>query len=707
MIQNLSGKAFYIYGANTAVGKTFFSSFIAQYVAKMGQKVQYIKPFQTGYPSDSDARAVQNSCRNNAFLTTNTLWAGEPAVSPHRVLASDQAKKVDDEVLAKLLQLCAQNSENKEFTLIEGAGGVASPTCSGVSQANFFRKLLLPVILIGDSKLGGISATIAAAEYLKVRGYEIALVLLLENEEQNCEYLQKNMNCPVLSFSFNKELESPHANFEFEKFDSFASQITDRLIAFVNEKEKRAQQMLINSPKILWWPFTQHSENISPKVIESATDDFYTLSDSSKVFDASASWWTQSLGHGNAEISTDVAFALGRYGHVLYPEHVHEPAFALAEMLLAGVGAPWAQRVFYTDNGSTAVEVALKMAFRWSNAGEHCKVLGLLDSYHGDTLGAMNASSKNVFNCTTEWYEPKGVWLNFPEIIFKNGKWKIDLSRVSEFKSECDKLSEFEIDDLGSVANIVSLSRRLSGIAEVYFALISKMLANVDLKKFGALLIEPVVHGSAGMIFVDPVFQFALCKFAKQAKIPVIFDEVFTGFWRLGSQTAAKYIGMEPDISCFSKALTGGVCPLGVTLAREEIFDSFKGATKKEALLHGHSYTAYAAGCAAAVRALKLMQHCIASRPECLQLWDKELVNKISHLPKIKRAFAMGTLFVAEFSCADSGYASGALKNLVAEMNSSGIGVRPLGNVIYFLGTLNTSKEKADELLNFLIQLSQ
>lgn len=213
------------------------------------------------------------------------------------------------------------------------------------------------------------------------------------------------------------------------------------------------------------------------------------------MFDGSASWWTQGLGHGNPALSLAAAYAAGRYGHVMFAEAVHEPALALAEMLITGMGNKRLKRVFYSDNGSTGVEVGVKMALgaaraRYGWAGEEkVGVIGLKGSYHGDTIGAMDCSEPGVFNEKVEWYEGKGAWLGSPGVRCEKGVWVVEGG--GEFKT------------LGDVFDVEGREKRGEGRGyEKEIRGVLEKLVGEEGKKFGALILEPVVLGAGGMHLV-------------------------------------------------------------------------------------------------------------------------------------------------------------------------------------------------------------
>jgi dethiobiotin synthetase/adenosylmethionine--8-amino-7-oxononanoate aminotransferase len=322
------------------------------------------------------------------------------------------------------------------------------------------------------------------------------------------------------------------------------------------------------------------------------------------------------LGHGNPRLALEAAYAAGRYGHIMFAGATHEPALKLAEHVLDGLQNPRLTKIFYTDNGSTATEVGIKMGVRaackhydWDGAREAVGVLGLKGSYHGDTIGAMDASEPCVFNEKADWYRGRGYWFDYPTFKLKDGQWVVeppdgmeeDFGPAQYFAGQAD-IFDYE-------------ARGQSSQYEAYIEKTLDRLVKEQGRKFGALVMEPVILGAGGMIFVDPLFQQALARVVRRynfatsevspasiegehawSGLPVMFDEVFTGLYRLGQFSSASFLEVHPDISVHAKLLTGGLLPLSITAASDSIFQAFWGDEKSEALLHGHSYTAHPIG---------------------------------------------------------------------------------------------------------------
>ncbi|KAJ4875285.1 Bifunctional dethiobiotin synthetase/7 [Raphanus sativus] len=793
----LNHPTYLIWSANTSLGKTLVStgiaaSFLLQPPPSHSPNLLYLKPIQTGFPTDSDSRflfsklhslsllrrtplslsnsvlrsslSVAQSLRRNPHrvsesgicdlnfseekktvtacaapeLICKTLYAWEAAISPHLAAEREHAT-VKDSVLLKMLEqeMECGRSQTNVLCLVETAGGVASPGPSGTLQCDLYRPFRLPGILVGDGRLGGISGTIAAYESLKLRGYDVAAVVFedhgLVNEVPLTSYLRNKV--PVLVLPPVPKDPSDDLIEWFVESDGVFKALKEVMVSVYLERVERLNGMAKQAGEVFWWPFTQHklvAEETVTVIDSRCGENFsvYKASDNNSItqqFDACASWWTQGPDPAfQAELAREMGYTAARFGHVMFPENVYEPALKCAELLLDGVGKGWASRVYFSDNGSTAIEIALKMAFRkfcvdhetllgFSDAAEEkkhivVKVLALRGSYHGDTLGAMEAQAPSPYTGFLQqpWYTGRGLFLDPPTVSLSNGAWNLSLPE-SFSQTASEESGRFTTRD-----EIFDKSRDTSALATVYSAYVSEQLQEYSgisqSAHVGALIIEPVIHGAGGMHMVDPLFQRVLVNECRNRKIPVIFDEVFTGFWRLGVETTADLLGCKPDIACFAKLMTGGMIPLAVTLATDAVFDSFSGDSKLKALLHGHSYSAHAMGCATAAKAIEWFKdpetnHNIVSQGGILrELWDEELVQQISCHAAVQRVVVLGTLFALELKvdASNSGYASLYAKSLLEMLREDGLYMRPLGNVVYLMCGPCTSPEICRRLLTKL-----
>ncbi|KAJ7123785.1 PLP-dependent transferase [Mycena crocata] len=768
-----------IFGANTDVGKTVLTTALVRASAALKNEVFYLKPISTGPIQDADDEHIQrHSAPFRDKVHTDCLYRFHVPVSPHlaaQLAAGGESQKIVPDStfinsIASYVRRRAAQTNGPAHMYVETAGGVHSPTLSGVTQLDCYRPLFLPTILVGDSRLGGISATISAYESLLLRGYVVDAILLFRDEYyRNGEFLkpyfaERGVDVTALD-SPPPVLADPAENFAsteryYERLD---------MIPVLRNLETRHGQRLANlasmprrSLEAFWWPFVQHGLVKGEKdvtVIDSASSDFFSVFNTPEAprdthssylesqLDGSASWWTQTLGHAHPALTLAAARASGRYGHVMFPQATHAPALELAERLLDGPGQDWASRVFFSDDGSTGMEVALKMALR-AFAIRHglqgtdrkaLGVLGLRGSYHGDTIGAMDAcAEEGVYTC--EWHNANGYWFDPPTVSIQGGRPVITLPpALQTVASPADSAVPSE-----SMSWVYNVAERLdTPLADVYRRYILQTLRSLEKSggpRLAVLVLEPLVMGAGGMIWVDPLFQRVLVdvvrisfnpeletkpvssstsdKHAPWSGLPVIFDEVFVGLYRLGMESTSPLLGVTPDISVYAKILTGGLVPLAATLASDSIFRAFYSTEKAEALLHGHSYTAHPIGCEIANETLRLIA--TESQSEAWEqararwepapgtsavvwsLWDPQFAQAVSRLDAVTEVMALGSVLTIKFRDPKAGYVSQSAQTLLQSIKISdveysasefSVHFRTLGNIAYFMTSLNTAPE--------------
>ena len=443
----------------------------------------------------------------------------------------------DSDLLGSIYEHASQKAASGPgWLFIETAGGVHSPSPTGTTQADLYMPLRCPVVLVGDSKLGGISLTISAFESLRLRGYDVEMVLLFQNREHdNYQYLSdyfrdKHDGTPVFALCEPPPARQSSPDAEAQAMSRYyhEASLSDASRAALDHLKKRhgarvarLESMAAGAHEKIWYPFTQQKLLTQDGIttIDAARGDFFhTLVPQAQhdgkaagtallqpSFDGSASWWTQGLGHANPSLTLAAGYAAGRYGHVMFAEAIHEPALALAETLLKGMQNPRLSRVFYSDNGSTGAEVALKMALRaarvrygWA-ADSPISVIGLKGGYHGDTMGAMDSAEPSIFNEKVEWYNGKGVWFDYPTVKCVRGKWTVE---IPESLGNADLGPNQEFATIAEVFDIAG--REVRQEQQRYERYIEKELKRqVDQgRNFGALLMEPIAIGAGGMLLV-------------------------------------------------------------------------------------------------------------------------------------------------------------------------------------------------------------
>lgn len=388
----------------------------------------------------------------------------------------------------------------------------------------------------------------------------------------------------------------------------------------------------------IWHPFDaiDTPENIA---IEQAEGIYLYTPEGRSIIDAIGSWWVNLHGHCHPKLVKALQEQVQNLEHVIFSGFTHKPATDFAQRLMEATQHNYS-KIFFSDNGSTATEVALKMAFQyWHNRGlVKTKVLALEGAYHGDTFGAMSAGERSKFN------EPFFPFLF--EVEFIN---VIDISNVESFLQD--------------------VSQKLSS------------------GQYASFIFEPLVQGAAGMRIYDAKLLDQLLSICKQYEVITIADEVFTGFYRTGKLLASNHLQKNPDIVCLSKGITGGFMPLGATLCKSFIYEAFQSDDVYKTFFHGHSYTGNPLALALANASLELLlepntQQQIQALTQQQAGFSLKLSQKHAHI----RCATLGTILSIEIvNTVSKGYFSSLKEQIYHYFLERDILLRPLGNVIYFL----------------------
>lgn len=399
--------------------------------------------------------------------------------------------------------------------------------------------------------------------------------------------------------------------------------------------------ILENDKEFVWHPFTQHKDQKEPLLIERAEGAYLYTSDGRQVYDAISSWWVNIHGHCHPYLTQKVSEQLATLDHVIFAEKTHRPAINLAKKLVE-ITPEGLSKVFYSDNGSTAVEVAIKMALQyWHNKGLSKKrVLAFKHSYHGDTFGAMSASQPSTFN---EPFQDKLFPVDFIDPPLRGQKNK-------------------------SLSQLKSLLKQN--------------------KDYACFIYEPMVQGAGGMLMQESSELNELLACAKSEGVLCVADEVMTGFGRTGKLFASDYIEEKPDIICLAKAITGGILPLSATLCTNQIFEAFLSEDKSKAFFHGHSFTANPIGCAAGLASFELlMRDETKQQMKMIEDSHRNFCSEILQEPYgsfIKDCRQTGTIVAVEFATDQKtdyfNQLSDQIKSFVVKTD---VLLRPLGNVLY------------------------
>ena len=400
---------------------------------------------------------------------------------------------------------------------------------------------------------------------------------------------------------------------------------------------------------VIWHPFTQMQTAPLPIPIVRGEGSVLYGADGREYLDMVSSWWVNLHGHAHPHIAQRLSEQLHTLEHVIFAGFTHQPAVELAERLLEILPQNQA-KIFYSDNGSTAVEVALKMAFQyWHNLGKpRRKIVALENAYHGDTFGAMAVSGRSAFTAP------------FVPFLFD-----VEYLPVPTAGQEADVLKR----------------------AESLFA-----------DDVAAFIAEPLVQGAGGMIMYEPDVLDKLFRLARRNGSLIIADEVMTGFGRTGRLFASAYLEEKPDLMCLSKGLTGGTMALGVTTCTNGIYDAFLSDDKFKTLFHGHSFTANPLACTAALASMDLL---LSDETQAdiqrISQHHTEFAEQLATYSTVSTIRQRGTLLAFNLKAAEQTSYFNMIRDVAYNfLLDRGILMRPLGNVLYLMPPYCTTNEQLD-----------
>ena len=391
--------------------------------------------------------------------------------------------------------------------------------------------------------------------------------------------------------------------------------------------------------KHLWHPYTQH-KTASPPIAIARGEGALLWDENGKAYiDAIASWWVNPFGHANKTIADAIYKQLTSLEHVLFGGFTHEPAVLLAEKLVEILPSNQ-QKLFFSDNGSTAVEVAIKASLQYfhNQSQKRTTVIAFEDAFHGDTFAAMAASGISFF---TQAFQ-------------------------------------------GMLIDVVRIPVPVPGREQDSKAALREAIQNHDCAAF---IFEPLVLGAAGMVMYEPQILDELIAICKENQVLTIADEVMTGFGKTGKTFACDYLTQQPDMMCLSKALTGGTIPMAITTFTQQIFDGFYSDDINKALFHGHTFTANPTGCAAALAAISLWQQpTMQENVVRINTQHRMFLDRIKSHPRVAKTRSLGVICAIEIKTDGHESYYGNLRNKLYDFFiQNGVILRPVGNIVYIL----------------------
>jgi len=389
----------------------------------------------------------------------------------------------------------------------------------------------------------------------------------------------------------------------------------------------------------LWHPYTQHKTAALPIAITKGEGALLWDENNKEYIDAIASWWVNPYGHSNKFIADAIYKQLTTLEHVLFGGFTHEPAIILAEKLLDILPSNQ-KKVFFSDNGSTSVEVAIKVALQYFyNKGQkRTTIIAFENAFHGDTFAAMAASGISFY---TQAFQ-------------------------------------------GMFIDVVRIPVPVKGQEQASFDTLLEAIKNNNCAGF---IFEPLVQGAAGMVMYEPETLDQLLEICKENDVLTIADEVMTGFGKTGKTFACDYLTKQPDMMCLSKALTGGTIPMAITTFTQDLFNAFYDEDINKALFHGHTFTANPTGCAAALASLSLLETEEMQR-NLIRINKNHLdfQKRIENHPMVTTTRVLGVIFALEIKTETSASYYGTLRNRLYDFFiENGVILRPVGNIVYIL----------------------
>ncbi|MSQ95674.1 MAG: adenosylmethionine--8-amino-7-oxononanoate transaminase [Gemmataceae bacterium] len=631
---------FVILGTDTDAGKTTFALLWLQLFA---DRWEYWKPIETG---ESDAERV-------AALAPSAIV--HPPVrrlrTPVAPALAARMEGIEVPSARDIAASCPRTLNAQRGLIIETFGGPFSPLTQSELQLTLLRALKLPCVLVSSAKLGGIGRTLQCLTALRAEGMEPAAVVLIgERDPFTLEQIRQHAGgLMVIALEPPAEWTAPalracaeRQRGELERL--LVSRGTGFQSCHLSPSNDRVGILSHEDRRTVWHPYTPLVGADEPLVCVGAQDEFLELADGRRVIDGISSWWTILHGHRHRPLMQALAEASRRIDHVLFAGVTHPHAIELADLLLGTM--PWCGgRVFYSDNGSTAVEVALKMAYQfWCHRGEpqRTRFVGFEHGYHGDTFGAMAVSRDPLF------------FGRFEPLLCRADILPLDPQRLDEH-----------------------LRRHASETA--------------------AVILEPLVQAAGGMRMHAPETLREIVEITQRHGVLFIADEVMTGGGRTGTLWAHQAAGIVPDLVCAAKTLTGGILPLAATLVAPKVVEAFRSEDRERTFFHGHSFTANPLACAVAACNYRLLLSRPLIEPGRIEQFWTEAFASLGEDPRVKEVRIRGSIVAVEINAA-GGYLAEAGERMRRKGLERGVFLRPLGSVLYAMPPYCTSAESLQRI---------
>jgi adenosylmethionine-8-amino-7-oxononanoate aminotransferase len=634
-----------ILGTDTDAGKTTFALLL---LAAFPDRFEYWKPVETG---ESDSERVRRLVPGAVVHPPLARFAA-PVAPP--LAARQEGKTVP---LAHAIAAARPQPAEDRLLLIETFGSPFSPLNDTELQLALIHALGGIVVLVSSSALGAIGRTLQGLRALQAHGIDPAHLFLVGPRDPYAEEQLSEHARPLGAVS----LEPPESWDEegvaeaaqaTHLFSGILDDLEQALLehdhpgefrpwtgALVGDEPQSVIELVRRDARSVWHPYTPLREPDPPLACIGAEGEFLHLADGRKVIDGISSWWTNLHGHRHPPLMAALAEAMKSYDHVHFAGVTHPAAVALAELLLRSARMEGG-RVFYSDNGSTAVEVALKMAYQYwclLDRPERTCFIGFEHGYHGDTFGAMAVSRDPVF------------FGRFEPLLLQ---------------AEIVPLSAERLDEV--------LKRRADEVA--------------------AVIVEPLVQGAGGMRMHSPEELHRIARVARMREVLLIADEVMTGGGRTGPLWAHQAAEIAPQLVCVAKTLAGGVLPLAATLVTADVAALWDNDNRSRTFFHGHSFTAHPLACAVALANWQGLTAAVHPAPARIEAFWTQALAPLRNRPGVRDVRIRGTIAAVELDV-PGGYLADVGRKLRRHCLERGVLLRPLGNVLYAMPPFCTSDE--------------
>lgn len=679
------GKGIFITGSDTEVGKTVIGGGLAAILREEGYDVGVMKPVTSGAVSrggklvSEDAEFLVKMAKVTDPPDLVCPYLFEKPVSPHHA-AKAMGVEID---LDKIMDAFTDLSKLHDIVIVEGAGGLYAPLKEGKFIGDLARMMNLPALIVSHPFLGSINHTLMTVGAAETLG--LATVGIVFNQwrkrkfpEPDFDLIEKSGGVKVLGLTpFIKTIKEKTV-IELVRKNVDVGAIRESLDYYSPAKASlRHKSYEKRDKKYTWHPFTQMKDWQASSVTVIESGDGVTLRDikGKEFLDGHSSYWCNAHGHRNIRVNNAVKRQLNKISHSTFLGLSNVPAIDLAEKL-AKITPEGLERTFFSDNGSTAVEVALKMSFQYWRHVEpktkRNKFLAVKNAYHGDTIGAVSVGGIDLYHST------------FKEMLFKTE------FVPAPYCYRCPIGKKYPECSLACAELIDDLLKKQKG-------------------RFAAMIIEPLVQCPAGIITAPHGYLRRAHEICKSHGVLFIADEVAVGFGRTGRMFACDHEGVTPDMMALSKTLTSGTLPFAVTIATGEIFDAFLGEYEEmKTFFHGHTYTANQLGCAAALESIQIMkdEDIVAQAQEksaelsdmLVRLQDLDSVGDI----RLRGLIAGVELVKNRKTKEEYPWEERVGVKTAMEAKARGLIIRPLGNVMVLYPAPSVSQRELEKMTNIL-----